>query len=63
MKGKHLSVEQSKVAGDGNILRETIGGKIQELRSMDSFSGEKLACTYDSYDNPEPAFVAATRPS
>lgn len=46
-KDTQLSAEQSKVTVDRKILIETIGGRIQELRGLDSFPGEKLACTHD----------------
>lgn len=62
VKDTHLSVEQSKITVDRKILVESTGGKIQELRSLDSFSGEKLAHTHNSYDNPKPAFEDATWP-
>lgn len=57
------SAEQSKVTADRGILRETLGGRIQELSGLDSFLGEKLACAHDSYDHREPAFEETIRPS
>lgn len=42
------SAEQSKVTADREILREILGGRIQELSGLDSFLGEKLACAHDS---------------
>ena len=61
VKDTHLSVEQSKITVDRKRLEST-GGRIQELRSLDSFSGEKLAHTHNPYDNPKPAFEDATWP-